>query len=57
MATQTSIQTLIRHADPDFDKDRQKDLAYEFAGGKKKFYTGGDSGAAGYASNPPDGEG
>lgn len=55
MATQTSIQALIRHADPDFDKDRRKDLAYDF-GGRKRFYTDGNSGAAGYESDPPESE-
>lgn len=56
MATVVSIQALIRHADPDFDKDRIKDLAYEFSTGKKRFYTGPDSGAADYANNPPPSE-
>lgn len=55
MATRVSVLSLIRAADPDWDKKKQKDLAYEFSHGHN-FYTGAESGAVGYADNPPQSE-
>lgn len=53
MATRISILAMIRQQDPDFDKAKQKDIAYEFSRGHN-FYTGPESGSAGYDTNPPD---